>query len=54
MVLMYVNLYMIFYICRFICKVGEMKKGNYKAGVYKQQYEYKSFTPSLINTQIRW
>lgn len=31
-----------------------MKKGDFKAGSYKQQYGYKSFTPCLINTQIRW
>lgn len=31
-----------------------MKKGTFKAGVYKQQYGYKSFTPCLINTQIKW
>lgn len=31
-----------------------MKKGDFKAGNYKQQYGYKSFTPCLINTQIRW
>jgi len=26
----------------------------YKAGTYKQQYDYKSFLPSLINDDYRW
>ena len=26
----------------------------YKAGTYKQQYDYKSFFPSLINDDYRW
>ena len=26
----------------------------YKSGVYKQQYKYKSFLPSLINTNYQW
>src|SRR5205085_3021531 len=31
-----------------------MKKSSFKAGSYKQQYGFKSFTPSLINTQFIW
>jgi Fic family protein len=31
-----------------------MKETTFKAGVYKLQYQYKSFTPSLINTQFSW
>lgn len=27
---------------------------TFKAGIYKQQLEYKSFCPSLINTQFEW
>ena len=27
---------------------------NFTAGHYKQQFQYKSFTPSLINRQFRW
>lgn len=27
---------------------------SFKSGVYKQQYEYKSFSPSLINAAFRW
>jgi len=26
----------------------------FKAGTYKQQYQYKSFSPSFINTSFRW
>ncbi|MBU1008462.1 Fic family protein [Candidatus Dependentiae bacterium] len=26
----------------------------FKAGTYKQQYEYKSFSPSLVNTDYHW
>jgi hypothetical protein len=25
---------------------------NYKSGTYKQQFEYKSFVPSLINCEL--
>ncbi|MCI0490817.1 MAG: Fic family protein [Blastocatellia bacterium] len=31
-----------------------MKRLSFKAGVYKQQYQYKSFTPSLINGPFSW
>ncbi len=31
-----------------------MKKSPFKAGEYKQRYQYKSFTPSLINTHFTW
>ena len=31
-----------------------MPMNMYKSGVYKQQYEYKSFLPSLINTNYQW
>lgn len=31
-----------------------MKKEVYKSGVYKQQYQYKSFSPSLINKTFEW
>lgn len=31
-----------------------MKNPNFKSGVYRQQYEYKSFTPSKINTPFKW
>ncbi|MFO0795002.1 MAG: Fic family protein [Candidatus Brocadiaceae bacterium] len=31
-----------------------MKKEVYKAGVYKQQYQYKSFSPSPINKSFDW
>ena len=31
-----------------------MKKSSFKAGAYKQQYGFKSFTPSLINAQFTW
>lgn len=27
---------------------------KFKAGIYKQQYQYKSFQPSLINRDFRW
>jgi Fic family protein len=27
---------------------------NFKAGVYKQQYEYKSFSPACINLEFKW
>lgn len=27
---------------------------NFKAGVYKQQYQYKSFSPSFINRNFKW
>lgn len=27
---------------------------SFKSGVYKQQYEYKSFSPSLINAAFQW
>jgi len=27
---------------------------RFKAGIYKQQYEYRSFSPSLINAPFRW
>ncbi len=27
---------------------------NFKAGTYKQQYQYKSFTPSFINYDFEW
>ena len=31
-----------------------MKNANFIAGKYKQQFQYKSFTPSLINRSFRW
>lgn len=31
-----------------------MKNTTFKSGVYKQQYEYKSFSPSLINVAFKW
>lgn len=31
-----------------------MKKEIYKSGVYKQQYQYKSFSPSFINKFFEW
>jgi len=31
-----------------------MNKTTFKSGVYKQQYEYKSFSPSLINAAFKW
>jgi Fic family protein len=31
-----------------------MKSGAFRAGVYKQQYQYKSFTPSLVNGSFDW
>lgn len=31
-----------------------MGKNVYKSGVYKQQYQYKSFSPSLINKSFEW
>jgi Fic family protein len=31
-----------------------MKNTTFKSGIYKQQYEYKSFSPSLINTPFNW
>ena len=31
-----------------------MKNPNFKSGVYRQRYEYKSFTPSKINTTFKW
>jgi Fic family protein len=31
-----------------------MKHQSFKVGSYKQQYQYKSFLPSLINTPFHW
>ncbi|MBU3979329.1 Fic family protein [Patescibacteria group bacterium] len=31
-----------------------MKNTTFKSGVYKQQYEYKSFSPSLVNVAFQW
>jgi Fic family protein len=31
-----------------------MTKQHYRSGSYKQQYEYKSFSPSLINSKFDW
>jgi Fic family protein len=31
-----------------------MKTPIFKAGVHKQQYQYKSFTPSLVNSSFVW
>ncbi|MBI5075697.1 MAG: Fic family protein [Nitrospirae bacterium] len=31
-----------------------MTKQHYKSGSYKQQYEYKSFSPSFINAPLDW
>ncbi|MDD4994788.1 MAG: Fic family protein [Candidatus Pacebacteria bacterium] len=31
-----------------------MKNTSFKSGTYKQQHEYKSFSPSLINKAFRW
>ena len=31
-----------------------MKHQSFRSGSYKQQYQYKSFSPSLINTPFHW
>lgn len=31
-----------------------MKLENFRSGIYKQQYQYKSFTPSLVNQVWTW
>ena len=31
-----------------------MEPQSFKSGAYKQQYQYKSFTPSLINKLLTW
>ena len=31
-----------------------MKNADFVAGKYKQQFQYKSFTPSLLNRRFRW
>ncbi|MFH1657595.1 MAG: Fic family protein [bacterium] len=31
-----------------------MKNTTFKSGIYKQQYEYKSFSPYLVNTAFKW
>lgn len=31
-----------------------MPQQNFKAGTYRQQYQYKSFSPSPINTPYKW
>jgi len=31
-----------------------MKNSTFKSGEYKQQYEYRSFSPSLINVEFKW
>jgi len=31
-----------------------MQAQSFKAGTYKQQYQYRSFTPSLINAPFEW
>jgi Fic family protein len=31
-----------------------MKNTTFKSGAYKQQHEYKSFSPSLINAAFKW
>ena len=31
-----------------------MKNTTFKSGVYKQQYKYKSFSPSLVNMTFKW
>lgn len=31
-----------------------MKNPNFKSGAYRQQYEYKSFTPSKMNITFKW
>jgi len=31
-----------------------MKPQSFKSGAYKQQYQYKGFTPSLINRLLTW
>lgn len=33
---------------------NRMKNANFIAGKYKQQFQYKSFAPSLINRPFRW
>lgn len=38
----------------FIFNFDTMKKEIYKSGVYKQQYQYKSFSPSFINKFFEW
>ena len=31
-----------------------MDNTTFKSGIYKQQYEYKSFSPSMINAAFKW
>ena len=31
-----------------------MSKNTFKAGVYKQQLDYKSFSPAQVNTPYKW
>jgi hypothetical protein len=39
----------------FVFKVETcMKNVNFLAGEYKQQFRYRSFTPSLTNRPFRW
>lgn len=35
-------------------KLVPMKNVDFIAGKYKQQFQYKSFTPSPINRAFRW
>ena len=31
-----------------------MNKNTFKAGIYKQQYDYKSFSPTPVNVLFKW
>ena len=31
-----------------------MNISNYQAGIYKEQYQYKSFSPTTINHTLTW
>ncbi|MDO8140738.1 MAG: Fic family protein [Candidatus Brocadiales bacterium] len=42
-----------FFIKSFI-KTKIMKEKAFSAGTYKQQYQYKSFSPSIINKPFKW
>jgi len=31
-----------------------MKMEEFRSGVFRQQYQYKSFSPSLVNQALTW